>query len=355
MKKAHSATTTWLFILTLISLVSCNGQEDANDKIQLSKEPATLPNTPPGPEIAGYVRNMFQDKSGDFWFGTNGYGVAHFNGERVAYYANAQGFGGQQITGIAEDLQKNIWFATDQGVVQYGWSSNEAGEKIFTNYSGWQFGDQRFWSIAADSKGNIWAGAVKGVFRYNGVNWAPFELPFPEEVKGEFITIGTSWSILEDREGNMWFSTNGYGAYKYDGQSFTQYTEEDGLNDNHVDQILEDSKGNIWFGTRFGGLSRFDGERFVNYSQRDGTIGNDEVCVIYEDKAGNIWFSSEGYGVYRYDGKSFTNFSEKQGLKVRAPQTIYEDATDQLWVGGGGGLYRFDGDSFINVTRDGPW
>ncbi|MEM9258235.1 MAG: two-component regulator propeller domain-containing protein [Bacteroidota bacterium] len=355
MKKADSSIITWLLLLTLISFAACNGQEDASSKIQVSKEPPTVPNTPPGPEIAGYVRNIFQDKNGGYWFGTNGYGVAHYDGERVAYYSNAQGFGGQQITGIAEDQEQNIWFATDQGLVKYGWSSDEEGEKRFTNYSGWQFGDQRFWSVTADSKGNVWGGTVKGVYRFDGITWKPFKLPYPEEVKGDFITKATTWSILEDREGNMWFSTNGYGAFKYDGQSFTQYTEEDGLTDNHVDQILEDSKGNIWFGTRFGGVSRFDGEQFVNYSQRDGIIGNDEVCVIFEDKAGNIWFSSEGYGVYRYDGESFTNFSEAQGLMVRAVQTIYEDAAGQLWAGGGGGLYRYDGESFVNVTREGPW
>lgn len=355
MKKAISYTHFWLLIFTLTVFTACNGQEVPGEKIELNSQPPVIPKTPPGPQIAGYVRNIFQDKNGDLWFGTNGYGVAHYAGDRVTYFSNDQGFGGQQITGITEDQEKNLWFATDQGIVKYDWSTDAKGKKQFTNYSDWQFGNQRFWSVAADSKGNIWAGAVTGVFRFNGISWAPFALPYPEEIKGAFITPGTTWSILEDSEGNMWFSTNGHGTFKYDGQSFAQYTEKDGLTDDHVDQILEDRNGNIWFATRFGGVSRFDGERFENFSQREGTIGNDEVCVIYEDKAGNIWFSSEGYGVYRYDGETFTNFSEYQGLKVRAPQTIYEDTAGQLWVGGGGGLYRYDGTSFSNVTKKGPW
>ena len=124
---------------------------------------------------------------------------------------------------------------------------------------------------------------------------------------------------------------------------------------------MEDSKGNIWFGTRFGGVSRYDGLTFTNYTEKN-SIGNNEVCVIYEDKKGNIWFSSEGYGVYRYNGESlpngkasFTNYSQKQGLDVRAVQTIFEDKEGRLWVGGGGGLYRYDGKSFFNVTKNGPW
>ena len=81
----------------------------------------------------------------------------------------------------------------------------------------------------ADSKSNIWAGSVAGIFRFDGVNWTSFELPYPKEVTSEFITKGTTWSISEDRAGNMWFSTNGYGAFKYDGQSFTQYSKKDGV------------------------------------------------------------------------------------------------------------------------------
>jgi ligand-binding sensor domain-containing protein len=110
----------------------------------------------------------------------------------------------------------------------------------------------------------------------------------------------------------------------------------------------------MWFGTRHGGLSRYNGKSFTNYTEKD-SIGNNEVCVIYEDKKGNIWFSSEGYGVYKYDGKSFSNYAEEEGLGVRAVQTIYEDREGRLWAGGGGGLYRLEGDMFINVTKDGPW
>ena len=356
MKKADFYPYIYPFLFTLTIFISCSGQERSSEENQPTKKSSVVSDTPSNPQIAEYIRHIFQDKKGNLWFGTGGYGIAHYDGDSISYFSNAQGFDGQQITGITEDPEKNIWFATDQGVVKYDWSSNKEGGKRFTNYSNLQyFGGQRFWSIFADSKNNIWAGAVAGIFRFDGVNWTPFELPYPEEVTtGEFITKGTTWSISEDRAGNMWFSANGYGAFKYDGQSFTQYTEKDGLTDNSVDHILEDRNGYIWFGTRHGGLSRFDGERFINYTQND-SIGNNEVCAIYEDKAGNIWFSSEGYGVYRYSGGSFTNFGLKQGLGVKAVQTIFEDKEGRFWVGGGGGLYRYDGKSFFNVTKNGPW
>lgn len=380
MKKAILLLSVCTIILTSILWTSCKGQEKASDKVQQSKEGPMNPEAPPNQQIAEYIRHIFQDKNGNFWFGTNGYGAAYYGvspknsvgGENeVSYYSIAQGFGGYQITGITEDPNRNIWFATDQGVVKYDWSSNSDGSKKFINYSSQQyFGGQRFWSIFADSNGYIWAGAEKGIFRFDGLIWAPFELPYPEDVSGNFITSRTTWSISEDSQGNIWFSTNGYGAFKYaqsngmeGDQLFTQYSEKDGLTDNSVDVIMEDRNGNIWFGTRHGGISRYDGVTFTNYTA-DDSIGDNEVCIIYEDKEGNIWFSSEGFGVYRYNShpaglvgqeSRFSNFSQDQGLGVRAVQDIFEDRDGHLWVGGGGGLYRLKGETFINVTINGPW
>ena len=251
MKDAFIYAYIFPLLFNLTFFTACSGQDKSREKVQLSKEPPTFTISPPDPQIAEYIRHIFQDNNGHLWFGTNGYGIAYYDGDSVSYFSNAQGFDGQQITGITEDAEKNLWFATDQGVVKYNWYGNPVIRKRFTNYSDQQyFEGQRFWSIFADSKGSIWAGSVSGIFRFDGVNWAPFELPYPEEVTGEFITDGTCMSMIEDKVGNMWFATMGFGAFKYDGSTFTQYTEKDGLTNNSVDHIMEDSNGNIWFGTR---------------------------------------------------------------------------------------------------------
>lgn len=350
----------YISLVFIFILCSCGNTE----KPIVAKSPDTLPSLPAlipqsvpdhNLQIAEYIRNIYEDKNGGLWFGTNGFGVAHYNGDNVSYYSIPEGFHGHQITGITEDLEKNIWFATDQGIVKYEWTNNPDGSEKFTNFSDYRlFQQQRFWSILGDSNGDIWGGSARDVFKYDGSSWTSFELPFPEKIIGHFITEATSWSITEAHSGDLWFSTNGHGVFKFDGTSFNQLSSKEGLADDSVDQILEDKKGNVWFGTRNGGLSCYNGKTFVNYTQND-SIGNNEVCSIYEDTKGNIWFSSEGYGVYCYNGKTFTNYGQEEGLGVKAVQTIYEDSKGRFWVGGGGGLYRFDGSSFYNVTRAGPW
>ena len=362
MKKGLFKVSIGPVLITLTFFIACNGQVTTSEENPTAGNPDTESGSRSDSQIAEYIRHIFQDKNGHLWFGTNGYGVAHYDGDSVSYFSNAQGFHGQQITGISEDPDKNIWFATDQGVVKYDWSGNPDGSKRFTNYSDQRyFWGQRFWSILADSKGHVWAGAASGVFHFDGADWTSFELPYPDEATEGFITKRTSWSITEDKAGNLWFSTNGFGAFRYDGQTFMQYSQKDGLTDNSVDVILEDRNGNMWFGTRNGGVSRYDGKTYFNFTEND-SIGNNEICEIYEDSQGNIWFSSEGYGVYRYTPSSnstqngtLTNYSVKEGLGVKAVQAIFEDNHGRMWVGGGGGLYRFDGNSFINVTKNGPW
>jgi ligand-binding sensor domain-containing protein len=77
-------------------------------------------------------------------------------------------------------------------------------------------------------------------------------------------------SILQDREGFMWFGT-GIGLAKYDGYNFTLYyppqpDQKTSLLFVSVFPMLEDSTGDIWFGTSGNGLFRLvkEKEEFAN-------------------------------------------------------------------------------------------
>lgn len=70
--------------------------------------------------------------------------------------------------------------------------------------------------------------------------------------------------------------------------------------------MLEDKHGNIGFTTKMEGVCRYDGKSIINYKP------NNELWFrgLLEDKNGNIWVGSRYKGVCRYDGKTFTRFSE---------------------------------------------
>ncbi len=169
----------------------------------------------------------------------------------------------------------------------------------------------------------------------------------------------------------MWFGTHS-GIAKYDGQTFKQFDESDGLSSNQVSHLLLDQHGTLWIGT-WGGVCTFNGSNFVNFPlpkpdivlpPYQGTMN--WLTDIAEDAEGNMWFARDGYGVCKYDGKSFTHYTKEDGLASNAVRDIQEDQQGNIWFGsrvvekdhpdpdkrfGSGGLTRYDGEDFISFPE----
>ena len=105
------------------------------------------------------------------------------------------------------------------------------------------------------------------------------------------LSQGMISSVLQDKEGFMWFGTKD-GLNKYDGYNFTIYRHEQdnpySLPDNYVTGIVEDDNGNFWVGTLTKGLYLFDKrkERFypVKVATSDGTLSNNTIKPVkYQD------------------------------------------------------------------------
>ena len=135
MNKAYLYRYLFLFLSIIVFISSCGWKEKSklSENNQQINELNFLPDTESDPQIAEYIRHIFQDKNGGLWLGTNNYGIVHFDGDSLSYHSYDQGFDGGQITGITEDLEKNLWFATEKGIVKYDWSTNKDGTKKFTN------------------------------------------------------------------------------------------------------------------------------------------------------------------------------------------------------------------------------
>jgi signal transduction histidine kinase/ligand-binding sensor domain-containing protein len=160
-------------------------------------------------------------------------------------------------------------------------------------------------------------------------------------------------SILQDRQGFMWFGT-GEGLNRYDGYDFIHYRTDDddpqSLSGNVVWALYEDRAGYLWVGTDGGGLNRFDpaSETFARYlpDPDDPTsISDATVLSIHEDQDGILWVGTQRGGINRFDRESntFTHYqndpADPQSLGGNEVKAIVEDASGTLWVGTyGGGL-----------------
>lgn len=156
---------------------------------------------------------------------------------------------------------------------------------------------------------------------------------------------------LVDRDGNIWFSIDGEGAYRYDGKSFTNFTVNDGLCDNRISGIVQDKAGNLLFGTGKG-ICGYDGKTFAPYA---GTDTLSITCLLL-DRDGALWFGAQGEGIYRYDGKTLANFlhgndhSYNLGNNSQLILDVLQDRAGNMWFSSwnGGGVWQYDGKTFRN-------
>ena len=202
--------------------------------------------------------------------------------------------------------------------------------------------------------------------------------------------------IAEDEASHLWFATVTNGVSRFDGETFSTFTQKDGLSSNSICCIAADLRGNVWFGGG-GGVSWYDGHEFHRLDlsawgedyfivylalDRDGRIwmagglnrNNNITLVAYydghyltdlsqqfakdcdtpfgicwgiaPDDDGRIWF---GMGqLICYDGHRFQSFAAEQGLP--ASSAVAQSALGgPLWVGGEGTLGRFDGRVYTPV------
>lgn len=359
-----------LLILTIVLSAACGRQTSSNLPESSPPESETAAQLDPDAQIAKYVVGMLEDSQGNLWFGTLGKGVARHDGKELIYLTKDDGLPGNGVVSIVEDKLGNLWFGTQSGLSRYNGST-------FTNFRMEGGADEnRISSLMIDSKDQLWVGTWGGVFRQEAEVFRRFELPIPEvELLSYQTTMEWITGITEDSEGNIWIARDGYGVCKYDGNTFTYLTKEDGLPSNNVHDIQEDQTGSFWIGTRMaerdhpdedqrtgaGGLSKFDGVAMQQFSEWPGLSGND-VYSIYEDKSGDIWVSTIDHGVYHYAGSTFTNYKQKESsiLKEHSVnffgiQSILEDSQGNMWFGCSGGLFRLEGEAVVNVRIGGPW
>ncbi|WP_162915367.1 ligand-binding sensor domain-containing protein [Paraflavitalea soli] len=249
---------------------------------------------------------------------------------------------------VREDNSGNYWFSTGHGISYYDphkntWSvwRNEPDKKnvIYNN-------SVRGLEIGSD--GRIWLATGGGINCYDPKS---NKMAFFDEK--DSIPKAFYFTANKDRQGRIWFGTNGYdGLYYYSESAHKFYSvRQHPLLKQFIGYpariVYDDSKGRIWVG--YGnGLAMADEKNGVckfwknNDSSRNTIIGN-MVIDIKEDKKGIVWVSTFN-GVTGIDlGKDqYYWINESQGLKTNIASSLAVDTANRLWIGTAAGLYMLD-------------
>lgn len=297
------------------------------------------------------VRTILQDSRGDIWLGSNDEGVQKISDDGNMLYTLENGLPNNSIRAIAEDKDGNIWIGTAGGVVyltpeghlitpQFApgttangviashifcdnegrvWLtiSNDNGFFLFTNgvfrplIEFEKFGHYFATAVYQDSTGCFWIGlGDKGLCRMqNGVA--------ESIVTGTILDTVPTCSILEDKDGVVWFGTE-KGVVVYADGEFIEYKGAPELSGSNVNKIIQDREDNIWFATDRNGIGKMTLGKFK--LSRLGITVN----ALAETPDGRVWAGTDK-GVYCYkndelEENKLTEFTK--GLRVRHIESV---------------------------------
>ena len=126
------------------------------------------------------------------------------------------------------------------------------------------------------------------------------------------------------------------GVLRFDGETWTSYTTDDGLVDNNAHAVTIAPDGTAWISTS-SGISRFDGETWTSFTTEDGLVSN-AVQFVIAAPSGTI-FAFTDKGVSYFDGKIWATSIEWETSYWGLVVIDYDDA---LWLASGGHVYRLD-------------
>lgn len=344
-----------LLIVTTSQLVGCYGQSNSKDG---SKDNEMMEVGEKASKIDQQIWAVYQDKVENYWFGSNGQGLYKYNGNTLIQMTTKDGLIDNQIRGIQEDKQGNLYVETPTGVSKFDGSK-------FTTLSVVE-SPQNTWKLEPDDLWFNCNGNAHHIYRYDGEKLYELQLPKmdlegvlgirEEDLRNDPYTV---FGIDKDKSGNLWIGTVLAGAFRFDGESFLWIGEKElsRLPDGRepgVRSILEDDDGFMWL-SNFLSKYRVESDILKKYEKHKAVDIPKETVrdkILYfnsglVDHHGNLWMTTYGGGVWKYDGNNISNFEINNGEEDILLICFYQDKKGTIWLGtNNDGVYKYNGNVF---------
>ena len=164
-------------------------------------------------------------------------------------------------------------------------------------------------------------------------------IPFSVE---EGLSQTQVFDVCPDEQGDIWFGTAG-GASRFDGKYFTNYSTENGLNDNLVSKIIS-KNGFIWIATQHG-ITRIKKKQVQTYHLYELTENNNITAIAIDSQF--LWIGIKDKGVLQIE--LINNVPDLQNPILHVPsehlniRNLFIDSKGKLWMASKGYLgYYFN-------------
>ncbi|MEJ7646802.1 MAG: two-component regulator propeller domain-containing protein [Chryseolinea sp.] len=347
------------------------------------------------------VRTIVEDKSGYLWIGTDGGGLARFDGREFRVYTTLDGLLANQVIGLCFDRHDNLWILHPRGVTKFDgfhfkkFQGSASKSKFMGRRNMYLLQDTLFILTGEGLTGKIyrdslyyWEKNIHGgravaaslvtsadqVYQYmsdgsivlrdgrkthsfntglslgESINLFSYKEDvliqsstgiYKVDMKGrKLIQLPwrtTSYVLLYDQKENVFWTSNGNALLKETIRNNISRADTI-LHDTDVDQALIDSEGNTWFATNGGGLYKYFIQDFIRVSS-DNLRG---VMAIAKDRHGDTWVGTMNKGLWKISNGKLTSYVEEVAPIHNVIYCVAESPQGELYVGTSIGLGKYN-------------
>ncbi|MCK4662361.1 MAG: T9SS type A sorting domain-containing protein [Bacteroidales bacterium] len=227
-----------------------------------------------------------------------------------------------------------LWVATDGGLYKY----NKTTEQYtFYNRANANLPDNHLRSLVKDKAGKLWLTTqYYGIGCFDGEKCTIYNtqnsgLPFDQ------------WNlkIIIDNDENKWIGSFS-NIVKYDGNKWEKWETGSPISSYFaINDLLEDKDSNIWIAASWGLGKLSNGE--IQYFQQITS----EVTSLAYDNNNNLLIGSLNNGLFKYNGTLFINYDTTNStIPTNCIYTLKFDSENTLWLGSSAGLIKYNNENF---------
>ncbi|MCB0806276.1 MAG: histidine kinase [Bacteroidales bacterium] len=190
------------------------------------------------------------------------------------------------------------------------------------------FTGQQINTLFQDHAGYVWIGTTGGLYRFDGISFE--QLPDPDGL----LKVGVS-AIGEGDNNHIWVGLDNGNVLRLSGQYIPEPVTADSLPDRRITDIITGNNHRTWFGTYGDGIYYTDDLRLVKMGNGPH-LSDNYIYSFVKDEKGRIWVGTDnGINLLDVDSTRFdiTHITVDDGLPDFIIRSLEKDQTGNIWIG----------------------